>query len=73
MEYLKNRWGSDRSVNVNVNVLKAPEDIIDYIILHELCHSKLKEHSHEYWDYIRRFMPNSIQSKNYPIDGSRTS
>jgi predicted metal-dependent hydrolase len=42
------------SINLNVNLLKAPEDVIDYIILHELCHLKIKEHSHHYWDYVRR-------------------
>jgi predicted metal-dependent hydrolase len=57
---LKNRWGSmtkDGSINLNVNLLKAPEDVIDYIILHELCHLKVKEHSHHYWDFVRRYMP----------------
>ena len=46
------------SINLNVNLLKAPEDVIDYMILHELCHFKIKEHSHHYWDYVRRYMPN---------------
>jgi predicted metal-dependent hydrolase len=30
------------SININVNLLKAPEDVIDYIILHELFHLKIK-------------------------------
>jgi len=34
------------SINLNVNLLKASEDVIDYIILHELYHLKVKEHSH---------------------------
>ena len=58
---LKNRWGSmtkERLLNLNVNLLKAPEDVIEYIILHELCHLKIKEHSHHYWGYVRRYMPN---------------
>jgi predicted metal-dependent hydrolase len=45
---LKNRWDSmirEGSLNMNVNLLKAPGDIVDYIILHELCHLKIKEHS----------------------------
>jgi predicted metal-dependent hydrolase len=58
---LKNRWGSltkDGAINLNVNLLKAPEDVIDYIILHELCHLKIKEHSHHYWDLVHKYMPN---------------
>ena len=48
---LRNRWGSlikSGVINLNLNLIKAPEDIIDYIILHELCHLKIKEHSHHY-------------------------
>jgi predicted metal-dependent hydrolase len=58
---LRDRWGSLTKSNVislNVNLVKAPEDVIDYIILHELCHLKIKEHSHHYWDLVHRFMPN---------------
>jgi len=58
---LKNRWGSmtkEGSINLNANLLKAPEDVIDYIILHEICHLKIKEHSYHYWDHVRRYMPN---------------
>jgi predicted metal-dependent hydrolase len=55
---LKNRWGSatkDNVINLNVNLLKAPESVIDYIILHELCHLKIKEH--HFWDVLHKFMP----------------
>jgi predicted metal-dependent hydrolase len=58
---LKNRWGSltkSGEINVNLNLIKAPEDVIDYIILHELCHLKIKEHSHHYWDLVNKHMPN---------------
>ena len=42
---LRNRWGSltkSGVINLNLNLIKAPEDVIDYIILHELCHLKIK-------------------------------
>jgi predicted metal-dependent hydrolase len=58
---LKNRWGSLTKagvVNLNLNLLKAPENVIDYIVLHELCHLKIKDHSHHYWDMLHEFMPN---------------
>lgn len=60
---LRNRWGSltkNGVLNLNLNLVKAPEEVIDYIILHELCHLKIKEHSHHYWDLIRKFMPNYL-------------
>ena len=45
-------------INLNLNLIKAPEHVIDYIILPELCHLKIKEHSHHYWDMMHKFMPN---------------
>jgi hypothetical protein len=58
---LRNRWGSlseNGVINLNVNLIKAPEEVMDYIIVHELCHLKIKEHSHHYWDLLHKFMPN---------------
>lgn len=37
---------------------KASDDVIDYMILHELCHLKVKEHSHWFWDLVYKHMPN---------------
>ncbi len=65
---LKNRWGSvtkNKTVNLNVNLMKAPEDIIDYIIIHELCHFKVKGHSYLFWDYLKQFVPDYIQKINW--------
>jgi len=42
---LRNRWGSltkNGVLNLNLNLTKAPENVIDYIILHELCHRSNK-------------------------------
>ncbi len=55
---LKNRWGSatnDGTLNLNFNLVKAPEDVIDYIIIHELCHLRIKEHSHHYWNLLKQY------------------
>jgi len=57
---LRNRWGSlsaNDSINLNVNLVKAPEEIIHYIIIHELCHLKIKGHSYLFWDYLKQFVP----------------
>jgi len=58
---LKSRWASltrKGSINFNMHFLKAPQDVVDYIILHELCHLKVEGHSHHYWDLLHKFMPN---------------
>ena len=57
---LENRWASitkNNDINVNVNLVKAPSEIIDYIIIHELCHFKTKGHSYNFWDLMRRYSP----------------
>ncbi|MGB9169465.1 MAG: SprT family zinc-dependent metalloprotease [Nitrososphaeraceae archaeon] len=57
---LKNRWGSVTKkdiLNLNINLLKAPETIVDYVITHELCHLKIQGHSHDFWRFLKLFEP----------------
>jgi predicted metal-dependent hydrolase len=57
---LRNRWGSvtkNGVLNLNVNLLKAPNEVIDYVVAHELCHLVIKKHSHHFWDLLRKIMP----------------
>jgi len=55
----RTKWGScSRQGNINLNwrVIMAPEEVIDYLILHELAHLKHMNHSKEYWHYVASFM-----------------
>ena len=57
---LKNRWGSvtkSKKIVLNVNLIKTSEKIIDYIIIHELCHLKIEGHSHNFWNLLHKFVP----------------
>ena len=66
---LKNRWGSlgknAGTINLNVNLIKAPEDVVNYLVLHEICHLRIKEHSHHYWDLLHKFMPDYEEKANW--------
>lgn len=56
---LGNRWGSlTKRHNLNLNSVKDPGDVIDYVVLHELCHLKINEHSDRYYAIVHKFMPN---------------
>lgn len=61
---LKRRWGSlskDKTLNLNIHLLKAPEDVINYIIIHELCHLRIQGHSFRFWNYLKQFVPDYEQ------------
>lgn len=44
-------------IHLSVDLLKAPNDVIDYMILHELCQLRIKGHSHRFWDLVHMFIP----------------
>jgi predicted metal-dependent hydrolase len=48
-----------------MHLIKAPQEVIDYIVLHEVCHLKIKGNSHHYWDLVYRYMPNYQEKINW--------
>ena len=62
----KSQWGSCNSKNVlsfNTMMMKLPQNIIEYIIVHELCHIVHKHHKKSFWEMVGRFMPNYKQAR----------
>ena len=58
---LKSRWGSateDGTINLNIVLTNVPKKVADYIIVHELCHLKIKEHSFRFWNLVSKYDPN---------------
>lgn len=75
IKQLKDRWGSatlSGEINLNSNLMKAPRNVIKYVILHELCHFKIKEHSHHFWNLISKHMPEYEESVKWlEVNGIR--
>lgn len=58
----KTRWGSCSSkdnINLNMNLLHLPPELMDYVLLHELVHTKVKNHSKDFWDELDTVVPNA--------------
>ncbi len=55
----KGRWGNayKGTITLNSNLIKCSKDVIDYIIIHELCHLRIKDHSHRYWNLVKKHYP----------------
>lgn len=54
------RWGSCTSKNIlifNFKIAMAPMSQIEYVVAHELCHVRYKDHSGKYWKLLRSIMP----------------
>lgn len=62
----RTRWGSCSSkgnLNFNCLLMLAPMDVVDYVVVHELCHRKEMNHSPKFWAQVERILPNYKCSK----------
>ena len=56
----KKKWGScdgDILIRYTFRLIYAPKEMIEYVILHELCHIKEKNHSKAFWALVEKYMP----------------
>jgi len=58
---MKRRWGSLSKrgmITLNISLIKAPRECIDYVVRHELCHLKHHDHSSAFYHMLERVSPN---------------
>ena len=72
---LKSRWGSCSAVNninLNLQLVRLPDYLCDYVILHELCHTKEKNHGQNFWNLLNNCTNNKAKILAKEIRGYRT-
>lgn len=60
IKLLKGRWGScdqHKNIVLNLFLLQLPWDLIDYVLLHELTHTKVLRHGPEFWSCMETLLP----------------
>ena len=62
----KTRWGSctsTKNINFSWRIIMAPDDVIDLVIIHELTHLKVMNHSKLFWEQVDSILPDSEDRK----------
>lgn len=58
----KTRWGScspKNTISLNIKLALLPEELCDYVILHELVHTRIHNHSRRFWAELDKYVPQS--------------
>ena len=70
----KTRWGScsaKNNISLNLQLVRLPADLMDYVILHELVHTQIKNHSQAFWDRLDQLVGEAKkldrQLNQYPL------
>jgi len=54
------RWGSCSSqgnLNFSWRLIKTPQEVLEYVIIHELAHIKHMDHSKQFWELVEQYDP----------------
>jgi predicted metal-dependent hydrolase len=60
----KTKWGScsaKNNISLNINLVRLPDELSDYVILHELVHTRIKNHSKKFWAELDKFVDGSAK------------
>jgi predicted metal-dependent hydrolase len=64
----KSRWGSCgiyNDININWLLIMAPKEVLEYVVVHELCHIKVKNHSSQFWSLVGEHLPDYQNRRNW--------
>lgn len=64
----KTRWGScssQKNLNFNCLLMLCPEEVQDYVVVHELCHIRQMNHSPAFWSEVERILPDYKKQRKW--------
>ncbi len=64
----KSRWGScgiRNDININWLLMMAPKEVLEYVVVHELCHIEVKNHSSQFWALVAEHLPDYQLRRNW--------
>ncbi len=68
IRHQKTRWGSyseSGTLSLNCMLMLLPPEVMEYVIVHELCHIKQMNHSALFWDEVEHYLPDYKKSKTW--------
>lgn len=71
----RSRWGScsgKGNLNFNCLLMLAPDEVVDYVVVHELCHRKEMNHSKRFWAEVERILPDYKVRKKWLKENGTT-
>lgn len=63
----KTKWGScsgNQNINLNVKLVELPPELMDYVIMHELVHLKIKNHGRQFWNELGKYFDGDVKQVN---------
>ena len=70
----KTRFGScstKGNLNFNCVLMRMPPEIVDYVVVHELCHRKEMNHSHAFWAEVEKVLPEYRKARKWLKENGR--
>jgi predicted metal-dependent hydrolase len=67
----RTRWGScgpTGKINLTWRLVMAPLPVVDYVVVHEITHLKVKNHSKNFWNLLSTFLPDYLQRRKWLND-----
>ena len=65
---MKTRWGScgpRNDININWLLALAPESVLEYVVVHEICHIRVRNHSPVFWALVAQHLPHYLEERRW--------